>query len=345
MLNWVNKKSHSVERINILLEETAAKGQWTNGGPLVVKFEQFIRKHLQISDTKAVIAVNNATSALHALVSGIEVFHSKDFNWATQSFTFPPSCQGPLKNAKIIDITDDLGPDLDQVGDCNGLVVTNLFGNITNISKYETWASQDKILIYDNAATPYTFYNFKNCNNYGTGSVISFHHTKPFGFGEGGAIIVDKKYETSIRNICNFGISNVLQNNDINIIRKGSNYKISDIAAAFILDYLNQNFYFIINHHRQLYLYMQEKVKTNPKVEMLKTFSNDVPFVSCLAITSTEFINEKIFIENGIYCRKYYNPLLPLPESVKLWKSILCFPCHTDMTYSDIDHIIEILDK
>lgn len=345
MLNWVNKKSHSIERIDSLLVETAKTGQWTNGGPLVVKFEQFIRKHLQIKDSKAIIAVNNATSAIHALVSGIEVFHSKDFNWATQSFTFPPSCQGPLKNAKIVDITDDLGPDLTQTDNCDGLIVTNLFGNITNIEKYEAWAEKNKIVIYDNAATPYTFYKFLNCNNYGTGSVVSFHHTKPFGFGEGGAIIVDKKYETCIRNICNFGISNVVQNNDIDIIRKGSNYKISDIAAAFILDYLQQNFYFIVNHHRQLYLYMKEKIANNPKIKMLKTFSDDVPFVSCLAITSSEFINEKIFIENNIYCRKYYKPLLPLSESVKLWESILCFPCHMDMTFSDIDYIIEILNK
>ena len=53
----------------------------------------------------------------------------------------------------------------------------------------------NKFLIFDNAATPFTYYKGKSCCNYGHGSTISFHHTKPLGFGEGGAIIVDKKYE------------------------------------------------------------------------------------------------------------------------------------------------------
>ena len=53
-----------------------------------------------------------------------------------------------------------------------------------------------------------TFYKGRNSCNYGNGSIISFHHTKPFGFGEGGAIIIDSKYEEGARRLINFGISN-----------------------------------------------------------------------------------------------------------------------------------------
>ena len=87
------------------------------------------------------------------------------------------------------------------------MIVTNIFGNVVDIQKYESFCRENnKFLIFDNAATGYTEYKGKNCLNFGIGCTISFHHTKPFGFGEGGAIIVDKKYEKSIRCLNNFGI-------------------------------------------------------------------------------------------------------------------------------------------
>jgi CTP:phosphocholine cytidylyltransferase-like protein len=114
----------------------------------------------------------------------------------------------------------------------------------------------------------------------------------------------------------------------------------SDVAAVYILDYLENNFYYIINKHRQLYLYFNERVGVYGKI--LTTFSEDVPFVSCLAVVTDVPINEKIFVEKGIYCRKYYTPLEPLKKSVELQQHIICFPCHVDMTFSDIDNILNI---
>ena len=86
------------------------------------------------------------------------------------------------------------------------VIVTNIFGHLQNfneiLSKTE---GRDKKLIIDNAATPYSFWDGINSCNLGTASYISLHHTKPIGFGEGGLVIIDKKYEEAVRIACNFG--------------------------------------------------------------------------------------------------------------------------------------------
>jgi dTDP-4-amino-4,6-dideoxygalactose transaminase len=113
-------------------------------------------------------------------------------------------------------------------------------------------------LIFDNAATSYSFYNNKNSCNYGNASTISFHHTKPIGFGEGGAIIIDLKYEKYVRNIINFGIDNYSIESTWD--RKGANYKMSDIQAVYIIQYLD-NFHTIIEHHVMLYKYFISEIE------------------------------------------------------------------------------------
>ena len=70
-----------------------------------------------------------------------------------------------------------------------------------------------------------------NSCNLGNASFISLHHTKPLGFGEGGLAIVDKHLEEQVRIACNFGFV------DRKFNERGSNFKISEISAAAILQY------------------------------------------------------------------------------------------------------------
>ena len=202
-INWVPNKKINKIRIKNLIQQSLQTNHFTNNGPNVQLLEQIIREKLQIDDNKAIIAVTNGSVALHTLSSSIEYYHKQNINWSTQSFTFPPSAQGTLSNATIVDIDLDGGLMLDELDDTiGGIIVTNIFGNVVDIDKYEKWAKDNnKYLIFDNAATPFTFYKGKSCCNYGHGCTISFHHTKPLGFGEGGAIIVDKKYEKNMYDV------------------------------------------------------------------------------------------------------------------------------------------------
>jgi len=345
MTQWVPKKTINFEKVNELLKSSIETNKFTNYGPNVKLLEETVHKLLKIDQDKSVICVSNGTVAIWAIVAGLEINQQTELQFYTQSFTFPASAQGYLKNVKIVDIDDEGGLDLELVdmNNCDGIIVTNVFGNIVNISKYEEWSKKyNKFLIFDNAATSYTFFNNKNSCNYGNASTISFHHTKPIGFGEGGAIIIESKYEKYIRNIINFGIDNY--SIEPKWDKRGSNYKMSDIQAVYILQYLDK-FDKIVNTHTCLYEYFINEIKKyNLKVQLYPNYSSSTPFISCFTI----FVNNsyklmEIFLRNNIYCRKYYNPLISCNKSNKFYEQIICISCTVDMKIDDINKIIYIL--
>ena len=326
MKNWVPNKKIDTELVNKLFEKSLESNHFTNNGP-------------------------NGAVALHSITSGIQFTENKKITWATQSFTFPPSAQSNLSNVEIIDIDRDGGIDLElDDDDINGIIVTNIFGNIVDIDKYTEWAKlNNKFLIFDNAATSYTFYKGKNSVNYGNGCIVSFHHTKPFGFGEGGAIIVDKKYENAIRCLNNFGIGLT----DEYWVKEGNNNKMSDISAVYILQFLMNNFDKIVSHHNELYKYVNEKLKkikeqesSELKWKLFPSFHyNDIIVPSCLSILFDNYddnIRLKL-LENNIYCRKYYYPLKNTKVACEIFDSILCISFTTEMTKENIDEIFELV--
>lgn len=353
---WICRKPIDFEHIKSILEDSAKKNQFTNGGPVVAQLEKYLHNVLHVDDSKVVILVANGSVALHALTSGILYTERiKSLQWATQAFTFPPSAQSNLSHAMILDIDPDQGGlDLSQVDSSSiqGLIVTNIFGNVVDIQKYVTWVEEAKdsepprFLVFDNAATAFTFYQGKNCVNYGHGCTISFHHTKPFGFGEGGAIIVDRKYEHAIRCLNNFGIG---IRPDAYWIPEGNNNKMSDVSASFIFSYMQRHFSTIVLRHGNIYQYFKTTIQTSPlrNFKLFPSFHDyDNPIViSCFAIvcrdSSDRFIDK--ISDQGINCRRYYHPLVSLPNAQWLHDHILCLPCHSDMTERDVDKIIHVL--
>jgi dTDP-4-amino-4,6-dideoxygalactose transaminase len=346
MINWVPEKKIEHNKVEELLNLSIESKQFTNYGPNVQLLEKYTKEKFEIQFDKSVIIVANASLGIQILTQGINFYENRNLQWCTQSFTFPPSNQGTLKNSKIIDIDYEGGLNLDEVNEnIDGLIVTNIFGNIVDIDKYENYCiTNNKFLIFDNAATHYTFYKGKNCLNYGNGCIISFHHTKPFGFGEGGAIVVDKKYENIIRKLINFGIG---YNENLYYLQEANNCKMSDIQAVYILQYLMNNFNNIIDTHQKLFDYLIEKIK-NYDIKLYPSFHDKGKItLSCFSFLFNESekskIAEKELLKNNIFCRKYYHPLKETKITLDIYNRILCVPCHKDMKYQDIDNICEII--
>jgi dTDP-4-amino-4,6-dideoxygalactose transaminase len=338
MVYWVPKKHINYDDVKKYLSESEKTNQFTNGGPVVKILENTVRSLLEIDESKGIVCVSNGTHALHAVVAAFELHENKSLKFVSQSFTFPASAQGYLKTVDIVDIDSEGGLDLSLVNDCSGIIVTNIFGNVVDIQKYTSWASSNnKYLIFDNAATSYTKYNGINSCNFGNASIISFHHTKPIGFGEGGCIIIDKKYEPYVRRVINFGFEKI----SIPIWnRVGSNYKMSDVQAAFILQYLS-NFYTIVRKHKELTDYFKSKTT----LTFYPNFSSETPFLSCFCVLTSDSENKlNLLLENGIFARKYYVPLVDTPVANKVYSEILCIPCTVDMSDFDIDKIIKLIE-
>jgi len=345
---WVNYKSCDFEHIQELLKPSLQINQLTNYGPIVRQLELWFTQKLSLDQEKVVIAVNNAALGLDALVGGINWTENRRIRYATQAFTFPCAAQGELQDSQIIDIDEEYGPDLSQVSnDVDGLIVTNLFGNVTDIEKYVNWAKEKgKILLFDNATVPLTNYNGRNVVNYGTGCIISLHHTKPLGFGEGGLVIVDKKYEKAVRKCVNFGFD--VQDGKITWHPYGKNCKMSEISAAFILSYLQKNQEKVYIQQVELYNRFAEGLRRIPDAHLFPTYSSGTPFVSCLVVVfDRKITNDEIcrYELHNITAKKYYTPLKDLPKSQWLFDHILCLPCHLDVTPDTIDRYLDLMSR
>lgn len=341
---WISQKNIDWGNIRSYLDECEKLNAYTNIGPIISKLEEKIREKFAIADDKAVIVTSNGTTSLHALVAGINIFHNKDLQYVTQSYTFPSSNQGPLRSSIILDVDHDGGLDLSLLDKivCDGIIVTNIHGNVVDIDKYETYcAHRGLLLLFDNAATGYTFYRGQNSCNYGVGSIISFHHTKPFGFGEGGCIIVDKMYEHCIRISLNFGYDNNL-GASAKYSSHGSNYRMCDINACFVLSYLELQFDAIVAHHKAVYDLYMKQCPSN-----FKLFPNfgehTIPSSICLiSQKETYFDNLKL----PFFTRKYYKPLdYQCQVSLDFYNRVVNIPCNLDISLDTHNNIIAYLNN
>ena len=237
MINFLPKKEFDFSHFQKLLIPSIESNQLTNNGPLVSELEKTAHQMLKLEDDYAVIATCNGTGALQAIFYAHERKNKNPLSKCVQSFTFDSTAQGALNGATIVDFDQDYDVDIGQeipLMYSNVVIITNVFGHVQNIDKIlDILTDNEKIIIFDNAATPYSFVDGINSCCLADASMVSLHHTKPIGYGEGGLAIVKKELEDDIREIINFGKFEGKFN------ERGSNWKMSDIAAAGILQYWN----------------------------------------------------------------------------------------------------------
>lgn len=339
---WLPRKHADVavlgQRLVTHLTASQSRNHFSNGGPAVHALGERLTTLLQVDPaTHFVLPVCNGTAALHALAAALSLHAGRPLRFATQAFTFPASVQGCLAGALIVDTTPEGGPDVatltpEQLHAIDGLVITNCFGCVTPLAYYEEWARQHgKYLLLDNAATATSHYHGRNTVTYGTGSIISLHHTKPLGFGEGGAIIVQQEYADALRRVINFGYD--VPKGDMVWHALGSNYKMSDVAAAGLLSYLT-DYEVHAARMRELWAAVERCWPASMRAALFPT-AGECSWYSCLPVLLPRTVTlERVYAvgrRHRVDLRKYYKPLAPLPGALTLWARIVCFPFHYDI--------------
>ncbi len=347
-ISWVNKKTINIEKINEKINSCIKSKHMTNNGINVKQTQENIKQLFNLNINKEVLMVCNGAMGINALIGGFNIHFNKKLKWVVQSFTFPCSVQGMLMDSIVIDIDDNMGPSIEQLeqrkDEYDGILVTNCFGCSSNIYLYEKFCKDNnKLLLFDNAASSMTFYNNSNHLNYGNGCMVSCHHTKPIGFGEGGFIVFDQEYLDAMKKSICFGFTET-DRMQYNI--NASNYKMSEIACIYLADYLN-NIESIYNHHTELIKYFIEKMDKNM---LYKNYAEyDKSLMACIPIIfeSKEIADEKykLFIENKIEAKKYYFPLdHGCKNSIDIFNRIVCLPLNMDVTkeiiYKYVKYII-----
>ena len=277
----------------------------------------------------------NGGIALEALARLKEAQAGRKLRWCVSAFGFLNTKRGYFSDAIVIDC-DEAGlfclPNLEMLDpQCfDGIVVTNPFGLARDFSDFAAWQQRTgKLLLIDNAAgvdldiptLPYQSF--------------SLHHTKPYGFGEGGmALVPSEEYEQFLRLIEYQPLSSCEGSHWVN------NGKISDPSCAFHLQRLEQ-----VSYWRPKYVEQMTRIRSLAiSMGFTPLNSENVPGMSLPLLAPTPVMTASL---NNKYLRlaKYYKPLADLKNCNYLFERIVNVPCHPDVEALSDEDLKRILSN
>lgn len=315
MIDFVEKKQANWDSIAEILKISEESNHWSNFGPVSDILERRLEECLGLSKERSVILATNGTIALYALVKMHDILFGRRIRWAVSSFGFYCCNQGPLSDAIVVDCDERGMLDLNALKGLHvdGLIVTNPFGVVDSLDEYIKYChDNNKILLCDSCSA------FNAAGNHGVDEVMSFHHTKPWGFGEGGCAIVHRKNKEMFRSLINFG-----KNFASKIKKHSTNGKLPDTACAFILDRLSD-----IGELQRRYVAQYNRIlkiaKKHGWQPLIKRNISHLPH--CVPLIA----NRPVPCCDNPYVKihKYYEPLADTPAANDLFDRIICVPCH-----------------
>jgi dTDP-4-amino-4,6-dideoxygalactose transaminase len=330
MIPFVEAKQPDHDHVRRLLAASQASGTWSNFGPVSTRLEGRMGELLGLPPGRRVVACASGTAALHALVHLYEHRAGRPLRWVVSAFTFHAQRQGPLAAASVLDCDPQGYLDLADLESLpadsyDGIVVTNLFGTAFGVEGYESLAARNaKVLLFDSATCVGSRRDGKPFGSHGAGEIYSFHHTKPCGFGEGGCAIVPAELEDAFRSLINFGLYKGIDTGPHSF-----NGKMSDVAAAFIIDRLRhcEAIQVTQQHQFERIAAIASRMGLNVLVDSAATggLPNLVPILFPRAIAVDRLSGQPMVLH------KYYRPLVSRRRADDLYARVVCLPCHGGM--------------
>ena len=332
----------------------AYDNQWiTNRGELVQELEEKIIDHLQLSNTK-VLCTNNGTTplqiALKILGNEGEVITTPFSYVATTSSIVWENCSPVFVDIHPDYLTiDETKIEKAITSKTTCILATHVYGNPCNIEEIERIAKKHRLyVIYDSAHCFGVQYKGKSIFEYGDVSTCSFHATKIFHTGEGGALFCDnKELFAKLYHHHNFG-----HDGPLNFHGLGINGKMSELHAAMglsVLPYMDE----IIKKRKNIIRIYNENFNNLKKILLRENTDWNFSYYPVLFEDEKErLVVEKKLNDHDIYPRRYFFPSLnklpyigncamPVCESIS--KNILCLPLYFELTEREIETIVSIV--
>jgi dTDP-4-amino-4,6-dideoxygalactose transaminase len=314
----------------------------SNRGELVLELEEKLKEYLEVDN---ILIMNNGTIplqiALKLLGGGGEIITTPFSYVATTAAIVWENCKPVFVDIDPEYLTiDETKIEEAITSKTTCILATHVFGNPCNIE-----------VIYDAAHCFGVKYKGKSIFEYGDVSTCSFHATKLFHTGEGGAIFCnDEALRHKIFYSHNFGHNGPLEFHGL-----GINGKISELQAAMglaIFPYLNE-----IIKQRQVKVdnynnSFSKKGICNFKIRM-GTDWNYSYYPIILKSTNLLLDIEKLLEKNDIIPRRYFFPSLnrltyingklTFPISENISNSVLCLPLFHELSPKSQKNIIDLI--
>lgn len=209
----------------------------TSGGKWVQKLEESFKDYFGI---RYAVAMNSATSALHASMIACDIGPGDEVIVTPYSFASSASCALMVGATPVFtDITDDTF-NLDPIEieknitvNTKAIVVVHLFGHSADMNAIMKIANDNRLYVIEDAAQSIgATYDGRRVGTIGDIGVFSFNQSKHINTGEGGMLITDNELlATKVRAIRNHG-----EVSDPTLRMVGYNYRLPEIEAYLAYD-------------------------------------------------------------------------------------------------------------
>ena len=334
---------------------TVWETKWiTNRGVLVKKLENLISNYLECSMP---ILMTNGTLPLQIALKGFEIkgeVITTPFSYiATTSSILWEGCSPVFVDIdpRYLSIDEELI--VDKITDkTEAILVTHVFGNPCNIEVLQAISNKYGLkLIFDAAHCFGVKYKNKSIFEYGDVSTCSFHATKLFHTGEGGALFCKPELRDLFYYRHNFG-----HIDSENFLCVGINAKMSELQAALglaMLPYISN----LIAERKSLHDYYINNLTIDFAFEIrAETIWNYAYFPVLFEDESRLLRAISSLNKNDIYPRRYFYPSLEsvsvisnqhksCPISNDVSKRILCLPFYNGLEKKDILKICNLINE
>lgn len=332
------------------LKKIWASGWLTNRGPLVLELEDKLLNYLI---TKNILITNNGTVplqiALKLLGKQGEIITTPFSYIATASTIVWENCKPVFVDANADYLTiDETQIEQAITPKTTAILATHVFGNACNVEVINSIAKKHQLkVIYDGAHCFGVRYNKKSLFNFGNISTCSFHATKIFHCGEGGAIFCNDEtlYHTSFYSH-NFG-----HNGYLDFYGLGINGKISELQAAMGLSVYN-HLDLIFAERKKVVDFYNERLKNFKTIKLRAGLEWNYSYYPIIFETEELLLAvEKALNKEDIFPRRYFYPSLNtinylsgscMPVSESISKRILCLPLYVGLTEQNLELICSI---
>jgi dTDP-4-amino-4,6-dideoxygalactose transaminase len=336
--------------------QRAFDNEWlTNRGQLVQELESKLKSYLNVSN---ILITNNGTIplqiALKLLGKGGEIITTPFSYVATTAAIVWENCTPIFVDINPNNLTIDASKiEASITSKTTCILATHVFGNPCDIDQIQRIAEKYNLkVIYDAAHCFGVQYKGKSIFEFGDISTCSFHATKLFHTGEGGAFFCkDSELFHKIYYSHNFG-----HNGPLDFYGLGINGKISELQAAMglaVFPYMNQ----IIEERKkvtQLYDTLIDFEKVSKMEIRLETIWNHSYYP--IVFKSEEVLLQTLEKLNGqnIFPRRYFYPSLNtieytmgsvMPNSEQVAARILCLPLFYKLPNDTIIKIANIISE
>lgn len=336
--------------------QRAYDNEWlTNRGELVLELEEKLKAYLDVSN---ILIMNNGTIplqiALKLLGNGGEVITTPFSYVATTAAIVWENCTPVFVDIHPEYLTiDETLIEAAITSKTTCILATHVFGNPCNIEEIDRIAKKHNLkVIYDAAHCFGVKYNGKSIFEYGDISTCSFHATKLFHTGEGGAIFCkDEELRHKIFYSHNFG-----HNGPNDFFGVGINGKISELQAAMglaVLPYMDS----ILEKRNEIIEFYNQNLDSAQfrKLEIRRNTIWNYSYYPLVFENEDTLLNVQSKLNDlDIFPRRYFYPSLNklkyiLSEeniiSEGIANKILCLPLFNNLKLKNIETIIKTINN